>query len=347
MNGTKAEQWGTYSVKDHLRHRAFVADVILFDKLVIPRPPTDDELNGYDAAKTGEEYLQYWEKKERDPKRLRRLLDILGEFDLAVELPWAGRVEQDWQKLHDASNQDQWECGRSQLTESLYRQIEAAKAGMSEEYPYIETGSVLALYVAGQMQNSVARKLINLAKTPGVPVEPVIAYGAYSDFQSDNAVSKENAEPQQAQSYGIFGWEYFVPEDSDDSDEKLLRKAAKLASRADFREIRQYFQGWLKQIYDDQIDREDAYGQMKILLTEYNAILRKSWLTRSVRYAAKVAPVFAPIAGMAGHEAEIGAGVFANAAAAVIDKLIPMPAIPERLKSAAVVCDARKFFGKH
>lgn len=36
----KLEQWGTFSVKDHLRSRAFVAEVILFDKLVIPRPAT-------------------------------------------------------------------------------------------------------------------------------------------------------------------------------------------------------------------------------------------------------------------------------------------------------------------
>jgi hypothetical protein len=40
----RIELWGTFSVKDHLRERAFVAEVLLYDRLVIPRPPTNSWL---------------------------------------------------------------------------------------------------------------------------------------------------------------------------------------------------------------------------------------------------------------------------------------------------------------
>ena len=32
------ETWGTFAVDDHLGKRAFVADVLLYDRLVIPVP---------------------------------------------------------------------------------------------------------------------------------------------------------------------------------------------------------------------------------------------------------------------------------------------------------------------
>ena len=37
------ELWGTFSVRDHLRRRAFIADVLLYDRLVIPYPPDDEQ----------------------------------------------------------------------------------------------------------------------------------------------------------------------------------------------------------------------------------------------------------------------------------------------------------------
>jgi hypothetical protein len=33
------ERWGTFSVKDHTGDQSFVADVLMCDRLIIPRPP--------------------------------------------------------------------------------------------------------------------------------------------------------------------------------------------------------------------------------------------------------------------------------------------------------------------
>src|SRR5271168_359035 len=96
----KLQHWGTYSVRDHIGSRAFVADVLLFDKLVIPRPATEQELLAEGGQSAGEDQLEHWRRMKWKPDRQRELLDILGEFDLAIELPWGVQARQDWRTVY-------------------------------------------------------------------------------------------------------------------------------------------------------------------------------------------------------------------------------------------------------
>jgi hypothetical protein len=66
--------WGCYSVADHLAPRAFVADLLLYDRLLIPTP----------APETLDRSEERW-----DPGRQARLLEILGPFAERVE--WDAR----------------------------------------------------------------------------------------------------------------------------------------------------------------------------------------------------------------------------------------------------------------
>jgi hypothetical protein len=329
----KLEQWGTFSVKDHLRPRAFVAEVLLYDKLVVPRPATNEELYDESQREPGESQETRWIRKRWDPIRQRELLDILGEFNLAVELPWGYQAEQDWQVIYNNSASEQLECDRSDLAKSIQEQVDLAKYSIPEEAAYIGTGGTLALYVANQLHNKVARKILTLAKTPGVPVEPVIAYGSYTEFSADQEVQKaEVGTPAlPATPYALFGWEFFVPEDSEESDFKLLRKAAKLASQPDLRESRQSFQGWLKQMYEAEVDPQDAYEQMLKMLAEYTKIMRGSGLKQATRYAAKAATVLAPLAGLAGHTVGVEVGVALSGLSQCLEWLLPKPQVPDRL----------------
>ncbi len=68
------ERWGTFSVADHLQPRAFVAEVMLYDRLVVPYPPTQEE-------------RQKWTEHSWEPGLLQRKLDILGE-DIVMRAPW-------------------------------------------------------------------------------------------------------------------------------------------------------------------------------------------------------------------------------------------------------------------
>ena len=172
----KTELWGTFSVRDHMRRRAFVADVLLYDRLMIPRPTTPEE----EEPDPGEmDQLTRWRQRRWQPERLRRLLDILGEEDLAVELPWGKEVRQDWHNLYHGTDTKQIGERRSSLVESTRYEIEAAKATAPGQAPYLATGGLISWYLAKKVQNEVAQRLVALTKTPGVDIEPVVAYGPF------------------------------------------------------------------------------------------------------------------------------------------------------------------------
>jgi hypothetical protein len=75
--------WGCYSVVDHLKERAFVADLLLYDRLVVPVPSSDG--------------TPRWEESW-NPARQERLLEILGPFAERVEWTAAlrDRFEDEW-----------------------------------------------------------------------------------------------------------------------------------------------------------------------------------------------------------------------------------------------------------
>ena len=106
------ETWGTYSVRDHLVPRAFVADVLLYDRLVIPIPP----------PKPLEEHEREWTRWENEGWEPQRQMDLLNRVgSLAYPVPWGSTMRGEWER----------------------RWIAAKVAGESTT-PYQVTGGVLA-----------------------------------------------------------------------------------------------------------------------------------------------------------------------------------------------------------
>ncbi len=112
--------WGTFSVKDHCDHNAFVAEVMLYDRLVIPVPPDDIERERWIA--TG------WQ-----PERLERLLKVLG--DRAYPVAWDDVRQQRWKSRYEAGTDMAQETGdwafeatRTELTERLPRNVTGIQA---------------------------------------------------------------------------------------------------------------------------------------------------------------------------------------------------------------------------
>lgn len=86
------ELWGTYSVRDHLRPRAFVADVMLFDRVVLPVPPQG----------SAEEWRR-WEREGWAPERQAEMLEVLGPVATAV--PWDADHRERWsERMAEASD---------------------------------------------------------------------------------------------------------------------------------------------------------------------------------------------------------------------------------------------------
>lgn len=114
--------WGTFSVKDHCEPRAFVADVMIYDRLVIPVPPNDEE-------------FARWEHEGWNPSKLHQLLEILDDRDRAYRLDWDDVQKQNWKTRFDAGSQvahdtGDWafEATRSSITENLPRHVTGIQA---------------------------------------------------------------------------------------------------------------------------------------------------------------------------------------------------------------------------
>lgn len=76
---------GNFFVADHLRRRPFVADVLLYDRLIVPVPDGDDE-------------IKRWRDRKRNPELQRKLLGIAGE--LGVPIPWSIERHEQWARRY-------------------------------------------------------------------------------------------------------------------------------------------------------------------------------------------------------------------------------------------------------
>lgn len=103
--------WGTFSVKDHCLPNAFVAEVMLYDRLVIPKPPDEAE-------------RARWRGEKWDPELLERLLRILGDrayvvnWDAARQASWRTRFEAGTE-VAQASGDWAFAASRTELTHGL------------------------------------------------------------------------------------------------------------------------------------------------------------------------------------------------------------------------------------
>jgi len=90
------ERWGTFSVRDHTIEHPFAADVLMYDRLVIPHPANAEERARWSAAA--------W-----DPDRLDSMLEVLradGDEDKrhAITVAW-GQYTEDLFKQRAATAQ--------------------------------------------------------------------------------------------------------------------------------------------------------------------------------------------------------------------------------------------------
>jgi hypothetical protein len=72
------ERWGTFSVNDHTLEYAFAADVLMYDRLIIPRPDNPEERS-------------VWASAGWNPERLESFLEVLRADTpngRAITVPW-------------------------------------------------------------------------------------------------------------------------------------------------------------------------------------------------------------------------------------------------------------------
>lgn len=83
-----AEIWAAYSVRDHLRPNAFLADVVMYDHLVVPVPPPGDTT----------QWARWKDENSWKPERQRELLDALGP--VVTRVPWTAERQAVWESSY-------------------------------------------------------------------------------------------------------------------------------------------------------------------------------------------------------------------------------------------------------
>ncbi len=76
------ERWGGFSVKDHIDAAALAADVLLYDRLLLPVPLDKSE-------------EKRWEVEDWKPELQKERLDVLG--DLVEPVKWDDNRQQMYQ----------------------------------------------------------------------------------------------------------------------------------------------------------------------------------------------------------------------------------------------------------
>ena len=321
------ELWGSLSVSDHVKRRALVAEVLLFDRIVVPVPPEGDL-----------EEENRWSANQWDPERQRRLLDILGDGggreDLAVPVPWTRSKRDRFKELWKGLQAEPGKVGaeRSEL-------LSALRFDTTQLQPDAMMASRMMLtrdYDSGEEKY--------MRRLPRVYVEGVVP--AYASFQAANkelALRVIEQRPTQAFAQ-VIGWELFLPEQSGWSDEQALEAAAALARNDDYRLERETFRVWWRTKIGTGTPAAEAVTEMVKYADKINEIARrKEKRTRVLRSFAALGGMTA-IAGAWFPPAAVAGGVIALASVGADWVLKDLEMSPV-LAPFAMFADARKHLG--
>jgi hypothetical protein len=265
--GAMRELWGTFSVRDHLEQRPFVADVMLYDRLVVPFPADRAEWDRWEDPKQG------W-----DPGRQKRVLDVLRRHEakqqLVVPIPWDVQRRQAFTDTYTAARAGGMEVdGYRGTAEQLLRDEDvklAAAAGAVKP-------RVVAAYVS---RNALEREVV---------VEEVTA---------------EQAAGEQAREQHLaiaVGRSFLVPdvegEPSEERDLELLERAARLATKDSFRQKRSAFNDWVERAVRERLTSNEAVAKMYQLLQAYEREVRRERIGTRVEQAFLVVGTAVAVAG--------------------------------------------------
>jgi hypothetical protein len=310
---------GCFSVADHLATRAFVADVLLYDRLVIPVP--DDRER------------ERWEELGRAPDVLSRKLHILEEpfhgrrdETLVMRLPWNDSFRRTLDMTYPAERQALTEVDRSGPA------------------PLDRVASIQWLH-----RHMTDRRLV--AGTIAIDLgyaEVVPAYPSFDGIERDFSPTLVDASDSidDGGLLGVLGWEVFVPDDPAVDDDTLLAAAVSLAHDPKFRQKRAAFHEWRREAGGGAWATRNFRSELERRLDDYQSLTQKIRVRTIPRHVVAFLAIGVPLAGLlvAPAAGAIGAAVL-GAARFGMDLGYSVPAVPERTVAVAMFHDARRVLG--
>lgn len=290
--------WGTFSVKDHCEANAFVAEVMLYDRLVIPVPPDEDERARWDAQK--------WQ-----PKRLEKILKILG--DRAYVVKWDAERQARWKSRYEARTEVAQAAGdwafaasRTELTASLPRNV---------------TG-----------------------------IQAVTNYTSIADFEKEVGLKADGgAMPLYGgTAIAVIGHEFLIPNDPSWDYEHLLSEAVALSSEEAFRRKRASFWRWQREFLSDkgitdQSAIREAVEEMRELVEEEKTVVKRKRIHTVTQFSFVIGTVILGLLSGPLSPLTLG-GAFLSVGGFAADKLTGAPG-SDNEKPVSLLRDIRKHFG--
>jgi hypothetical protein len=305
------ETWGTFSVTDHLGPRAFVADVVLYDRLVIPVPDAEER--------------KRWTDLGRRPDVLDRKLDILEELADRPEDSLVRRID--------------WTSDFRNYLDEVYR-YEREEARRETTNPAWGDAADRQM-----LSNALRSGTLGKVSTP----EIVPAYTSYSAVESEFRLSTV-ARPDD-RLVGVIGWEFLVPEDSALDDDSLLRQAVQLVHDEKFCAARTAFHDFRRQATQLEASPEQFLRQLESELMAYQKATAKAGMARVKTTTLSAFALVSAGLGLAPAIAAmqpVGIAIAALGVASVgvsIGWRTPSQGHPPQ--AVAMFHDARKHFGWH
>lgn len=311
--------WAAFSVKDHCTPGAFIAEVFLYDHLLIPVVPM--RRDGLSADEASEEWNR-WKANGWEPARLNQLVAILGER--ATPIPWTKPLQQQWH--------DQMQSASTASTSPLTEEIRQARAN-----GYVMTGSVLEKFAPCMAQTFVA----------------VSQYRSLEDLERAMPVRRVDrpAFPVPAGSLlAVLGHELLVPEDPDRDDYQLLTEAVDVSSNSIYRKKRKQLYLWQQEFVDsekltDVISIKSAVEQMSDLVHDLNAATGKQKVWKGVKTFFSFLKVGEKAAGFVEPTGAKAVGAFASVGDFVLDRIEPRKLDDDATPVASLLLDAQKRLG--
>ena len=260
--------WGCYSVRDHKEPRAFVADLLLYDRLVVPVPAEKD--------------LGQWTDRGWEPKRQGRLLEAADPF--IERVVWDDDLREQFSDRFSAAvaaaevdsigrraaGIDAWELTRQMISEQI-------RGDVLDNAP---DGDVRAVSVYAKPDRFDREWRVD-AVFPFVHRERVVTPGHLREMREPAAAGLQELAH-------LVVTRLVVPDDGRD-DVEVLRKTVSLLKREDVSARRAEFQAVLGRFYAEGLKDETMVGEIEDLLIAYNAELRKNANKTKARAAIQMA----------------------------------------------------------
>lgn len=260
----KFELWGTFSVWDHVRPGAFLAEVVMYDKLVIPVPPDPDHAKTPEDRAFAEEQWTRWAQNGWQPERLFEILKIIEPVTETIE----------WDRTH-------YEAWKAEFEESTSGSSNASRL----------VGRLLAGWVTGQT-------LLRHLPASAAGAVAIVPFDSLEQLEEELGITKTSRliERQEASQglpgelvSAVIGREFLVPEDPNRDEFDLLRSAVDLVQHENWRDARRTFHsGLMRFINDGRTDYDairSAVTAMASDLEALNKIARRQRFWKGVRRA--------------------------------------------------------------